>query len=132
MKELFSSFAIFVTLLLFGIVVIRAGLLHIGKTYVQSMLSKFTDSAWKGLLIGVIATALLQSSSAVLVITVGLVATRLLNFRHTIGIILGTNIGTTLTTELIALNISTIIIPLLFIGLFFLLFPSTEIGRAHV
>ncbi len=106
-------------------VVIRAGLLHIGQVYFKDLLHRLTNTAWKGLIMGTLATALLQSSSAVLVITVGLVATGLLSFRHSIGIILGANIGTTMTTELLTLNLSTFIIPFLLIGFLFLLLPST-------
>ena len=49
---------------------------------------------------GIVMTSILQSSSAVMIITIGFVSTRLLLFPQTIGIILGTNIGTTLTLEI--------------------------------
>ncbi|NEU32357.1 Na/Pi cotransporter family protein [bacterium LRH843] len=125
MKDLFSIFAVFIALFLFGMVVMRAGLFHVGEAHFRRVLHRLTDSAWKGLIIGAVATAVFQSSSAILIIVVGLVSTGILTFRHSIGIILGANIGTTMTTELIALDLSYFIIPLLAIGLIFLLLPTT-------
>lgn len=125
MKELFSLLAVFIALFLFGMVVMRAGLLQIGQDRFRQILHRVTDSAWKGLVVGAIATAVLQSSSAIIVMTVGLVATGLLTFRHSIGIILGANIGTTMTTELLALDLKSFILPLLIIGLICLLIPTT-------
>lgn len=125
MKELFSLLAVFIALFLFGMVVMRAGLLQIGQESFRQVLHRLTDSPWKGLIVGAFATAVLQSSSAIIIMTVGLVATGLLTFRHSIGIVLGANIGTTMTTELLALDLSLFILPLLIIGLIFLLMPST-------
>lgn len=122
-KELLSLLAVFIALFLFGMVIMRAGLLNLGKESFQVMIQKLTDSPWKGLIVGAIATAILQSSSAIIIMVVGLVATGLLTFRHSIGIILGANIGTTMTTELLALDLSSLIIPLLVIGLIGLLIP---------
>lgn len=125
-KELFSLLAVFIALFLFGMVVMRAGLFHLGQANFQKVLYRLTNSAWKGMIVGAIATAILQSSSAIIIMTVGLVATGLLSFRHSIGIILGANIGTTMTTELLALDLSMFIVPLLLIGLLSLLLPSTR------
>ena len=104
----------------------RAGLFQLGQARFQEILFKLTNSAWKGMIVGAVATAILQSSSAIIIMTVGLVATRLLSFRHSIGIILGANIGTTMTTELLALDLSLFIVPLLIIGLLALLLPNSK------
>ncbi|WP_017728407.1 Na/Pi symporter [Halalkalibacterium ligniniphilum] len=123
-KELFSLFAVFISLFLFGITIMRTGLLNLGQQKVKEYLIQMVDTPFKGLLIGTIITAILQSSSAVMVITVGFVAAGYLNFRQSIGLILGTNIGTCLTTELIALNLSFFIFPMLFIGFLLLFIPK--------
>ncbi|WP_338012126.1 Na/Pi symporter [Alkalihalophilus marmarensis] len=125
-KELFSLFAVFIALFLFGMIIMRAGLLPLGGELFQRNVHRFTDKAWKGLLIGTVATAMLQSSSAVLVMTVGLVAANLLTFRQSIGIILGANIGTTITTEILVLDLSHFIIPLLLTGLVALFIPKKK------
>src|SRR5690625_3190795 len=123
MKELFYLFAVFLSLFLFGMVVMRTGFVHTGQYRVQHLLYRLTNSPWKGLIIGALSTALLQCSSAILVITVGLVATRLLTFQHSIGIILGVNIGTTFTTQILALHMIDFVIPLLIVGILFLFMP---------
>ncbi|WP_026689194.1 Na/Pi symporter [Alteribacter aurantiacus] len=117
MKELFSLFAIYIALFLFGMTVMRQGLFNLQRRRMTDLLLRFIDRPYKGLVIGALVTGLLQSSSAVMVMTVGLVATRVISFRHSIGIMLGANIGTCLTLEIVALDISWLVIPLLVIGL---------------
>ncbi|MCT8139674.1 Na/Pi cotransporter family protein [Anaerobacillus sp. CMMVII] len=120
MGELFSLFAVYITIFLFGMTVMRTGLVNLSQDRLKVTLMKMTSTPWKGLLVGTIVTAILQSSSAVMVMTVGLVAAGYLTFRQSIGIILGTNIGTCFTTELIAFNITSAVIPLLVIGVILL------------
>ncbi|MBM7097114.1 MULTISPECIES: Na/Pi symporter [Alteribacter] len=117
MKELFSLFAIYISLFLFGMTVMRQGLFNLQRRRMSELLISFIDKPYKGLIIGTVVTGLLQSSSAVMIMTVGLVATRVISFRHSIGIMLGANIGTCLTLEIVALDINWLIIPLLIIGL---------------
>ncbi|MBE9912826.1 Na/Pi cotransporter family protein [Paenibacillus donghaensis] len=79
----------------------------------SSFLRKATSSPLKGMLFSTGITAILQSSTAVTVLTMGLVNAGLLAYERTLGIILGTNIGTCITTELIGLQIGQIALPLL-------------------
>lgn len=123
-KELFTVMAVFITLFLFGMFILRAGLLQIGVEKVQTLLLKATDSAWKGLIAGTLITALFQSSSVVMVLLVGLVAAGVISFRQTIGVILGTNIGSCFTLELVAFQLSDLAVPLLLFGLILLMFKS--------
>ncbi|WP_100406748.1 Na/Pi symporter [Bacillus solitudinis] len=123
-KELFSLFVVFIALFLFGMIVMRIGLIQLGQKKLKDNLYKLTSSPWRGLLVGAVATALLQSSSAIMVITVGLVAAGFLSFRQSIGIVLGSNVGTTVTTEIISFDLSSLIIPMLVIGLVMLLMPT--------
>ncbi len=76
-------------------------------------LGRATSAPWKGMAFSAGATALLQSSTAVTVLTIGLANTRLITYGRTLGIILGTNIGTCLTTELVGLQIGRFSLPLL-------------------
>ncbi|OIJ22124.1 Na/Pi cotransporter [Anaerobacillus alkalidiazotrophicus] len=116
MQQLFSLFAVYITIFLFGMTVMRAGLVNLSQDRLKLALIKMTSTPFKGLLVGTIVTAIVQSSSAVMVITVGLVAASYLTFKQSIGIILGTNIGTSFTTEIIAFNLTSGIIPMLIIG----------------
>ncbi|AZN40442.1 Na/Pi cotransporter family protein [Paenibacillus albus] len=81
------------------------------------VLQRFTSTPLRGLLVGTATTAVLQSSTAVTVIAIGLVNAGLLTFPRTLGLILGTNIGTCLTTELIGLNLNRLGWPLLLLAL---------------
>ena len=122
MQQLFTLFAVFIAIFLFGISILRAGLQNLSQDRLKEQLWKMTDTPLKGLIVGTIITAILQSSSAVMVMTVGLVACGLLTFKQSIGIILGTNIGTCFTAELIAFSVTDVIIPLLVIGVVLLNF----------
>lgn len=112
----FFYFLLFILLFICGMTVLRTGLFNLSAHSLKNWLIKFTDSPWKGLLIGIIITGILQSSSAVMVITIGLVSARILTFPQSIGIILGTNIGTTFTAEFITIDIESFIIPMAIFG----------------
>ncbi|MBU9722509.1 MULTISPECIES: Na/Pi symporter [Bacillaceae] len=117
MNQIISLFAIYIALFLFGMTVMRQGLLHMQRGKMASLLEKAVDHPLKSLLIGLVVTAILQSSSAVMIMTVGLVAGGLIPFKHSIGIILGANIGTVVTLEIIAFDLSWLIFPLILIGI---------------
>lgn len=112
---------------LFGMYLVRTGLYNLSAKKLKDWLAKLTDTPWKGLLLGTVVTAILQSSSAVSIIVIGLVAGGMLTFTQSIGIILGANIGTTVTTEIIALDIDSIIIPMAITGIILLLFKRKNI-----
>lgn len=117
-------FILFIGLFIFGMAILRWGLFNFSGKSVNKWMSVFTGSPWKGMVTAIILTALLQSSSALMIITIGLVSARMLTFPQSIGIILGTNIGTTFTTELITFNIESMLVPLAIIGAAAALFPQ--------
>lgn len=104
-------------LFLFGMKLMEAALHAWAGPRLIRVLHVTTRTPWTGLLSSTFISAALQSSTAVTVMTIGLVNAGLLTYARTLGIILGGNIGTCLTTELIALNISSIGIPLLIVSL---------------
>ncbi|WP_315971301.1 Na/Pi symporter [Paenibacillus sp. N3.4] len=85
----------------------------LGGARLELWLERFTRTPVRGLATGTVLTAALQSSTAITVISIGLVNAGILTFPRTLGVILGTNIGTCLTTELIGLSIGGIGVPLL-------------------
>ncbi|GIO36011.1 Na/Pi-cotransporter [Paenibacillus antibioticophila] len=93
-------------LFLFGMKLMEASLQAWAGPRLIAGLRSSTKTPLTGMLSSTVVTALLQSSTAVTVMTIGLVNAGLLSYARTLGIILGGNIGTCLTTELIALNIS--------------------------
>ncbi len=100
-------------LLLGGIFFMRLGLQKILWTRLQCFLSQLTSTPWRGLLVGIIAAAIMQSSTAVSLLTIGLVHAEYLSFYQGLGIILGANIGTCSTVQLMAISVpENIIMPL--------------------
>lgn len=122
-QQIITSFAVFIAIFLFGITIMRIGLANLGYERLKQVLIQLTDSPWKGFIVGIAVTAILQSSSAVMVITIGFVAARLLTFQQSIGIILGTNVGTVLTLEILALPVESFTIIFLLAGVFLLFLP---------
>lgn len=116
MRDIIIPFAVGITIFLFGMQIMRIGLNNLAGDKLKDILTRFTKTPVHGFLTGTVITMLMQSSSAVTVITIGLTNARLLTFPQTIGIILGTNIGTTVTTQIIALNISDYALPLFLLG----------------
>lgn len=99
---------------LFGMKIMELAMHFWAGPYLSRILGKFTETPVRGMMTGAGLTALLQSSSAITVITIGMVNTGILTFPRTMGIILGTNIGTCITTELIGLNLNHLAVPMLY------------------
>jgi phosphate:Na+ symporter len=119
-------FILCILLFIFGMNIIRIGLFNLSADKLKNWLIKLTSTPLKGMLTGTFITALLQSSTAVMVITIGLVSARIMTFTQTIGIILGTNIGTTFKTELITFDVDAVIVPLSVIGALLILFKNKK------
>lgn len=120
------QFAVGVILLLVGVQFLRQGLVALGRSYLEVMIRRATATPWQGFFWGAVATALVQSSTAVTVLTVGLVDGGVISFYQSLGIILGANVGTCVTVQLLALNLSKIALPALIMGIPLILAPSTR------
>lgn len=108
MKEQFDIFSIFtlcggLAFFLYGITVMSAGLEKIAGGKLEKILKTMTSSPLKGLVLGAGITALIQSSSAVTVMLVGLVNSGIMKLSQAIGVIMGSNIGTTITAWILSL-----------------------------
>ncbi|MBO8171407.1 MAG: Na/Pi cotransporter family protein [Bacillaceae bacterium] len=106
LKEILIPITVGLTLFLFGMQLMKIGLHNLAGKHIKSILASFSRTPLHSFVTGTLATVLLQSSSAVTLLTIGLTSSRILSFPQTVGIILGTNVGTTITTEIIALNIT--------------------------
>jgi len=113
-------------LFLFGIQAMSEGLQSVAGDRLRLILEKGTSSPIRGVLTGTLVTSLIQSSSGTTVIAVGLVNAGLLNLRQAIGIIMGANIGTTVTAYLIGFNLKDYALPLIAVGVFFLFFSKSK------
>ncbi len=100
----------------------------------RGILDKFTSNPFLGVLAGLIVTVLIQSSSGTTVLTVGLVNAGFMTLRQAIGVIMGANIGTTVTAFIIGFDIGAYALPILAIGAFLIFFfkhqKVTAIGQA--
>lgn len=120
-------FIVLILLFIYGMTLLRTGLFNLSSQSLKGLLEKLTDKPWKGLIISIIITALLQSSAAVMVLTIGLISARVLTFPQSIGIILGTNIGTTFTTEFITFDINNYLLPIAIIGVLFMIINKYQL-----
>lgn len=88
---------------LYGMEVMGDGLKQGSGTALKNVLGKLTQNVFLGLLTGTLVTAIIQSSTATIVLTVGLIGAGVLNLRQAVSIVLGANIGTTVTAQIIRL-----------------------------
>ena len=92
----------------------------------KAWILKFTSNTFYSVLTGTIVTMLLDSSSAVIIITIVFVNAKLLTFRQAMGVVLGANIGTTFSSQIIAMDIGKYSPVLLLIGFILLLAAKSE------
>jgi phosphate:Na+ symporter len=97
----------------------------IGKN-AKKWILKFTSNTFSGVLTGIVVTTLLDSSSAVIIITIIFVNSKLLTFRQAMGIVLGANIGTTVSSQIIAMDIGKFSPVLLIIGFILVLVSKSD------
>lgn len=95
-------------LFLYGMQMMSTGLEAAAGNRMKSILEKLTSNRVKGVLVGAAITAVIQSSSATTVMVVGFVNSGLMTLKQAIWVIMGANIGTTITGQLIALDIGAI------------------------
>ena len=89
---------------LFGMSTMTDGLEKLSSGRLESILERLTSNVWKGVLLGALVTGLIQSSAATTVMCVGFVNAGIMKLRQTVGIIMGANIGTTVTAQLLRLG----------------------------
>lgn len=88
---------------LYGMEIMGDGLKQGSGNTLKKVLGRLTKNAFLGLLTGALVTAVIQSSTATIVLTVGLIGAGVLNLRQAVSIVLGANIGTTITAQIIRL-----------------------------
>ncbi|WP_304354138.1 Na/Pi cotransporter family protein [Brachyspira innocens] len=111
-------------LFMYGLKVFSDGLQESTENALKEILHKLTQNKIFGIALGFLITAIVQSSSAVTVMTVSFVNANILTLSQAINIILGANIGTTVTGWIISLNIDVLALPSLGIGSIIVIFGS--------
>ena len=89
---------------LFGMSTMTDGLEKLSSGRLESILERLTSNVVKGVLLGALVTGLIQSSAATTVMCVGFVNAGIMRLEQTVGIIMGANIGTTVTAQLLRLG----------------------------
>lgn len=105
-----------VALFLYGIKLTSEALQFIAGDRMRKLIGTLTKTPLRGIFVGILVTVLIQSSSGTTVMTVSFVNNGLLNLTQAIGIIMGANIGTTVTAQIIAFKIEAFALPLVAVG----------------
>lgn len=113
-------------LFLFGMKYMSDGLNQVAGNKMQALLEKLTRNRFKGFLLGVVVTAVIQSSSATTVMLMGFLNAGIMDLAQATGVIIGANIGTTITAVLIAIDVSAIAPFCIFIGTVMALFCKKQ------
>ena len=103
-------------LFLFGMKIMSEGLQKVAGDRMRKILAALTTNRFVGTLVGLAVTAIIQSSSATTVMVVGFVNAGLMSLVQSIGVVLGANIGTTVTAQIIAFKITKFALPAIGIG----------------
>lgn len=113
-------------LFLYGMQMMSSGLEAAAGNRMKSILERLTANRFMGVLAGAVITAVIQSSSATTVMVVGFVAAGLMTLNQAVWVIMGANIGTTVTGQLIALDIGVIAPLIAFAGVVMIVFLKGE------
>ena len=113
-------------LFLFGMKYMSDGLNQVAGKKMKNLLEKLTRNRFKGFLLGVLVTAVIQSSSATTVMLMGFLNAGIMDLARATGVIIGANIGTTITAVLIAIDVSAIAPFCIFIGTVMALFSKKQ------
>ena len=114
-------------LFLYGIQMLSAGIEKLAGEQIQKWLDKATSNRFKGATFGAVATALVQSSTLIMVTMIGLINANMMTVEQAISVMLGQEIGTTVTGQLVAFNLGDFQLILVVVGLVFMeFFPKRD------
>ncbi|MEW6446749.1 MAG: Na/Pi symporter [Bacillota bacterium] len=121
-------------LVLFGLRLLQSGLLCLSSGRLTTALRSLSINPTRSSLSGLVASALTQSSTAVSIITIGLAHSRIINLSQAIAVILGANVGTTLTVQFLSLNPGIAMLPFCAAGIpiAFSRSPAKPLGQIFV
>ena len=113
-------------LFMYGMQMMSSNLEAVAGNRMKQILERLTANRFLGVLVGAGITALIQSSSATTVMTVGFVNSGLMTLKQAVWIIMGANVGTTITGQLIALDIGALAPLIAFVGVMLLIFVKNK------
>ena len=113
-------------LFLFGMELMSDSIEKVAGARLRRILEIFTTNRFMGMIVGIIFTGIIQSSSACTVMVVSFVNSGLMNLYQAAGVILGANIGNTITSQLVSFNLSKIAPLILLVGVVVMMFTKKE------
>lgn len=113
-------------LFIYGVTRLAEGLEDMGSDRMKNLLAKCTTNRFAGVATGTVATTLLESSSVTIIMVIAMVSAGVLTFVQSLGVVLGSNIGTAVGAQIISLDINKYIPLLMFAGLLLLF-----LGKKH-
>ncbi|MBP1950909.1 Na/Pi cotransporter family protein [Virgibacillus litoralis] len=125
-QQLIFEFVGGLGIFLLGIKFMGEGLQKSAGDRLRNILDKTTSNPFLGVLAGIVVTILIQSSSGTTVLTVGLVNAGFMTLRQAIGVIMGANIGTTVTAFIIGIDLEAYALPIIAVGCFLLFFFKNQ------
>ena len=125
-KSTFFSILGGLGIFLYGINLMGDSLKALAGNKLKIIIEKTTNTPIKGIIVGIVITGLIQSSSGTTALTVGLVRAGLMTLPQAVGIILGANIGTTVTSFLLGLKIKEYALPIMAAGAFLIFFTQRK------
>ena len=116
-------------LFLFGMDIMTRALKQVAGSSMKSMLDRMTGNRFLGLAAGASITAIIQSSSITTVLLVGFITAGLMTSAQSVAVIIGANIGTTITTQILAFKVTTLALPVLSLGFFVAALAKQKLTR---
>ena len=120
--QLLGGLAIFI----FGVELLSEGLEKAAGNHLLTFLQKAAGNRFMGLLFGTFAVSVLQSSSMLMVTMIGLINAHMLTLQQAIGVMLGSEIGTTITGQIVAFNLKSVDLVFLVSGFFLMFFSKNQ------
>ena len=118
-----------VGLFLYGIKLMGDALQDLAGDRMRTLIASLTSTPLKGALVGTLVTMVIQSSAATTIMSVSFVQAGMMTLKQALGVIMGANIGTTVTAQLVAFNMSELALPLLGVGMLLAVFGHSKKRR---
>jgi phosphate:Na+ symporter len=113
-------------LFIYGVTRLAEGLEDVGEERMKNLLGKFTTNRFAGVATGIVATTFLESSSVTIILVIAMVSASILTFVQSLGVVLGSNIGTAVGAQIISLNIELYVPILMFTGMLVFFLGKTD------
>ncbi len=118
-------------LFLFGMDIMTRALKQVAGASLKTILARMTGNRFLGLIAGASVTAIIQSSSITTVLLVGFISAGLMTTAQSVAVILGANIGTTITAQILAFKVTALALPMLSAGFFASLIARRKVAREY-